>query len=363
MPPPHPSKESGTSRPSPQSRFGGQASSLDPICPSCRRVNRLEARFCSDCGTPLAAVPGWKKFLQSRTANVGAVAILILVIAAAAIRMRLESNRIAAAKARQDAANLERLAAESAAAAKAGSKAWASLPRPAPRPETPVNGAQVAAINWVSIPGGSFMMGSDPGDADQMPRHRVSVKGFQIAKTLVTNRQYKACVAAGACTMGESYGPSFEGDDQPVVGIDWSQARAFSHWVGGRLPTEAEWEYAARGAGQDNLYPWGDSEATCALAVISGCGNAPAPVCSKPAGRTRQGLCDMAGNAWEWVEDYYHDSYEGAPADGSAWVDDGSYRVNRGGSWLSDAASVRAVLRGGDAPDLRRDFLSFRPAR
>ena len=336
---------------------------LDPICPACHHANRLQARFCTECGATLLTVPVWKVFLESKAANVGAVVFLALVIAGAAIRVKLDANRIAAAKAKQSGADLSRLAAESAAAATAGMQALANLPAPKTKLLTPESGERQAGIEWVSIPGGSFIMGSDRGDADEKPRHRVFLKTFVIAKTLVTNRQYKMCVTAGACSMTESYGPSFEGDSQPIVGVDWNQAKAFSRWVGGRLPTEAEWEYAARGAGRDNLFPWGDAEATCSLAIITGCGNAPAPVCSKPAGRTPQGLCDMAGNAFEWVDDYYHDSYDGAPADGGAWVDEGTDRVNRGGSWLSDAGSVRAVLRGGDAPESRRDFLSFRPAR
>ena len=149
-----------------------------------------------------------------------------------------------------------------------------------------------AGIQWVRIPGGSFSMGS--GNGDEGPVHSVTIKSFNMAKTLVTNKQYQACVQAGACTSPEDEGASFKGDDQPVVGVDWNQAKTFSEWVGGRLPTEAEWEYAARSAGKDWKYPWGDATATCETAVISGCtSNATAPVCSKPAGNTKQGLCDI----------------------------------------------------------------------
>ncbi len=240
-------------------------------------------------------------------------------------------------------------------------------------------------IEWVSIPGGNFTMGS--GNGDEGPAHSVTVKSFQMAKTLVTFGQYKKCVAAGACAAahvsdGTCYiwnGSQvvqgtlpyyFQGDDQPVVCVDWGQAQAFSKWAGGRLPTEAEWEYAARSGGKEQKYPWGDAEATCDRAVISaggsaGCGrNATWPVCSKPAGNTQQGLCDMAGNAWEWVQDWYHDSYNGAPTDGSAWESPtGSYRVIRGGSWNGGADYARSAYRSFNDPGYRGIYLGFRPAR
>ncbi len=151
-----------------------------------------------------------------------------------------------------------------------------------------------------------------------------------------------------------------------MVGVYWNQARAFAEWAGGRLPSEAEWEYAARSAGKDWKYPWGDGD-PCTHAVISGCGQnnqATARVCSKPSGNTEQGLCDMAGNAWEWVEDWYHGSYRGAPSDGSAWVDPTSFsRVNRGGSWDNDASDARAAFRDVYGPGSGRYYLGVRVAR
>lgn len=219
-----------------------------------------------------------------------------------------------------------------------------------------------ADIQWVRIPEGTFSMGS--GNGSEGPAHSVTIKSFQISKTLVTNKQYKACVAAGACSPATYYGSQYEEDDQPIVGVDWNQANTFSQWVGGRLPSEAEWEYAARSAGKDQKYPWGNEEATCSLAVISGCSRATISVCSKPAGNTQQGLCDMAGNAWEWVQDWYHDSYNGAPIDGSAWERPaGSVRVNRGGTWNGHAGPARSAYRNYGNPDGRLYSLGFRPAR
>ena len=245
-----------------------------------------------------------------------------------------------------------------------------------------------AGIEWVRIPGDSFTMGygAEDGWLWSQPAHPVAVKSFYLAKTLVTNEQYKACVDAGACTAphtsdgtcfvqnGSDWKPgtlpaSFQGDDQPVVCVDWKQAKAFSSWVGGRLPSEAEWEYAARSAGKERKHPWGDADATCDFAVIDqggkGCGlNATWPVCSKTPGNTEQGLCDMTGNAAEWVEDWYHDSYRGAPADGSAWESPAaSQRVARGGDWGHQASQARVADRLHHSPGFRSDYCSFRPAR
>jgi formylglycine-generating enzyme required for sulfatase activity len=178
-------------------------------------------------------------------------------------------------------------------------------------------------IDWVTIPGGSFMMGAD--DLPDAKPHRVAVPPFQMARTPVTNAQYQACVDARGCTPPRWGWPvAADQGSLPVVFVGWADAAQFSEWAGARLHSEAEWEYAARGAGQDRRFPWGDEQASCARAVISeggdGCGKDSAwPVCSKPQGNTRQGLCDMAGNVWQWTQDWYHGSYDGAPADGSAW--------------------------------------------
>jgi formylglycine-generating enzyme required for sulfatase activity len=243
-----------------------------------------------------------------------------------------------------------------------------------------------AGLEWVSIPGGSYMMGSEDFPWS-MPVHRVQLKSFQMARGPVTFKQYRACVAAGACIAphvsdgtclvydGAAWKPgilpaSFQGDDQPVVCVDWEQARAFSQWVGGRLPSEAETEYAARSAGKDYRYPWGNEPATCARAVMDdgggkGCGrNRTWPVCSKPKGNTEQGLCDMAGNVWEWMAGWFHDNYVGAPEDGRAWESPASAeRVARGGSWRGQELGQRAVIRAHAAPGLRTDYFGFCPAR
>lgn len=208
-------------------------------------------------------------------------------------------------------------------------------------------------------------MGSDGGSFDEKPPHRVEVSTFQIARTEVTRKQYKACVDAGVCKVPRClWPPPTYPEDQPVVCVDWEHVQLFMDWAGGRLPSEAEWEYAARSRGKSRQYPWGNQAATCQNAVISGCGDEPSPVCSRPAGNTEQGLCDMAGNVEEWVQDWYHGSYEGAPGDASPWQAPKSLeRVGRGGSWNSDAASARVSARDPMEPAYWLSFLGFRPVR
>ena len=219
------------------------------------------------------------------------------------------------------------------------------------------------------------MMGSDSGESDELPVHQVTVPAFEMTMTEVTVAQYQACVDTGACTEPDDFtvdsycnwGQAGR-EDHPVNCVDWFQAVAFCSWVGGRLPSEAEWEYAARGGGQDITYPWGNDSPSCTYAVLYeggyGCGmDRTWAVCSKPAGNTAQGLCDMAGNVFEWVQDWYHSNYNGAPWDGSAWESPShSYRVLRGGSFNANYAR-RAADRDNSAPALRYGSLGLRCAR
>ncbi len=214
------------------------------------------------------------------------------------------------------------------------------------------------------------MMGSDSGYSNELPVHQVSVPAFEMTKTEITVGQYQACVDAGVCSepdtgMSCNWGVAGRGD-YPVNCVNWQQAVDFCEFAGGRLPSEAEWEYAARGGGQDITYPWGDESPSCTYAVMvdgePGCGEDRTwAVCSKTAGNTAQGLCDMAGNVLEWVQDWYHSDYNGAPADGSAWEDpSGSARVSRGGSFDYGVAYLRASYRSYDVPSDRNVDFGFR---
>lgn len=245
---------------------------------------------------------------------------------------------------------------------------------------TPAHAAD--GIDWVRIKGGTFVMGTDekPGkntEEDDGPAHRVTVKTFDISRTLVTNAQYKACVDADACLpahyldgrcrfkeIAPNFPKGFTGADQPVICLDWDQAHEFAKWACARLPTEAEWEYAARSRGKDRAYPWGNQAATCDRAVVTDemfkpcCGrSATWPVCSKPKGNTEQGLCDMAGNVGQWIEDDWSTHYYNAPRDGSAaksTISGGPIHMSRGGACYLPGTFARSTHRstvGGEAYD------------
>jgi formylglycine-generating enzyme required for sulfatase activity len=236
-------------------------------------------------------------------------------------------------------------------------------------------GADVAS-EWVDIPGGAFQMGSDRGEDRERPVHEVRLSPYQIAKYPVTNAQYAAFVEATGAAAPRHWenGRIPEGkENHPVVHVSWDDANAFCGWLNDRigqdrgtigLPTEAQWEYAARGSA-GRAYPWG-AEAPDKERCNFGrqVGDTP-PVGAYPKGVTPEGVHDLAGNVWEWTRDTWHDSYEGAPADGTAWESDqpGAFRVIRGGSWIGYARDCRCACRGRYGPENRNDNLGFRCAR
>ncbi|MFA6028313.1 MAG: SUMF1/EgtB/PvdO family nonheme iron enzyme [Elusimicrobiota bacterium] len=229
-------------------------------------------------------------------------------------------------------------------------------------------------VEWVAIPGGKFLMGNDAMNLDAHPRHEVAVKAFAMSKTAVTVEQYAECVLDGRCTEPGTWGDCNWGKADrarhPINCVDWLQAAEYAKYMDARLPSESEWEYAAKSGGKDRLYPWGNEPATCARAVLNGgkgegCGTgATMPVCSKPEGNTEQGLCDMAGNVRQWVQDNHRNSYADAPADGSAYDDNGFYRVTRGGSFSSiSGETLKADVRSYVGDGFRASGFGFRLAR
>lgn len=223
-----------------------------------------------------------------------------------------------------------------------------------------------AELEWVPIPRGTFSMGATEGEGayDEQPVRQVTVDRFAMARTETTVGQYTRCVAAGACSGPQgSVGPA----DHPVTEVDWSQATAFCRWAGGRLPTEAEWEYAARGT-DGREFPWGDASpgpglANCEASLCNDRFQETAPVGSFPAGRSPFGLDDMTGNVWEWVSDWYG-VYDRAATNNPTGPDFGESRVYRGGCFYGDDVRyLRAALRYRLAPSVAYHALGFRCAR
>jgi formylglycine-generating enzyme required for sulfatase activity len=224
----------------------------------------------------------------------------------------------------------------------------------------------------VYVPAGTFWMGStrevDPirWDQDERPAHTVHLDAFWIDRTEATNARYARCVAAGACRQSPyANDPPFGGDDHPVVGVSWYDAAAYCAWAGARLPTEAEWEYAARGPG-GNTYPWGEAPLTCERAQYSGCSEYPGgtvPVGSSPAGASWCGALDMLGNASEWVADWYG-PYPASPRTDPTGPEIRDAHVLRGGSWYNNPYWVYATNREGASPTAPRiPTIGFRCAR
>ncbi|HOC41962.1 MAG TPA: SUMF1/EgtB/PvdO family nonheme iron enzyme [Thermoanaerobaculales bacterium] len=223
--------------------------------------------------------------------------------------------------------------------------------------KAPLDGAEL-----VYVPDATLVIGCVWGDNDCRPGEEgpeVRVPGFWVDRTEVTNRQYRRCVDAGACEPPAEPG-AFEDParaDEPVVGVSWQQAAAFSDWAARRLPSEAEWQRAARDDAVDGRFPWGRNRAQAAANIH---GTSPAdpfpgiaPVASFPA--TGWGVFDAGGNVWEWCSDRYHRDLAGMPRDGRPWLAGGWGRSLRGGSWRRTVDFARVASRSwqeeGDAAD------------
>ena len=152
--------------------------------------------------------------------------------------------------------------------------------------------------------------------------------------------------------------------DLPVTCVPWHAAVTYCAWTGGRLPTEAEWERAARGSYDRRRYPWVDAPPRCDLARSSGCGDGPAPVGTHPAGQSPDGVYDLAGNVAEWVADWYHPrAHRQNPSENPAGPDRGRVRVVRGGSFYDPPSDLRASYRYGLTPAFGYGVVGFRCAR
>jgi len=240
--------------------------------------------------------------------------------------------------------------------------------------------------SMVFIPAGEFIMGDDEGDDDEKPERTVFLDAFCIDKYEATNVQYKECVEAGACPPPArmsspsrlSYYDNPEFDNYPVIYVTWDDAQVYCKWRGRRLPTEAEWEKAARGT-DERLWPWGDSEPDASrvnlcdvnciydwkeLHLDDGYSDT-APVGSFEAGKSPYGVYNMGGNVREWTADWYApDYYVNAPdRNPPGGVDSGMGRVLRGGSWRSNIPVARSTYRLMYDAQTKDEYIGFRCAK
>ena len=228
-------------------------------------------------------------------------------------------------------------------------------------------------------PTGSFIMGGQNGsgvsDPDEFPQHEVSLDHFWIDQTEISNAQYKLCVDAGFCQQTRfDNDPTYSSEDYPVVGVSWYDAAAYCEWAGGRLPTEAEWEYAARGP-NGFIFPWGNVfDGSKLNSCDTSCPESwknddlndgyarTAPVVSFQDGSSWLGTLNMLGNVWEWVLDWYDRDYYGrSPSTNPTGPEDGEFKVLRGWGWFNARDLLNASFRGNDDdPAPRNDSVGFR---
>lgn len=245
-----------------------------------------------------------------------------------------------------------------------------------PIPATPT--PEMLVEKEVFVPAGPFLMGSKQGDvgagANEWPQRTVTLDAFWIDRTEVTNAMYARCVADGACQQpgnpGSPSGRLYYNNPQsqyanfPVIYINWHDASAYCAWAGRRLPTEAEWENAARGT-DGRTWPWGNQQPTCDLLNFNyNCVGDTTEVGSHPGGASPYGALDMAGNVWEWVQDWYDENYyQSGPSENPTGSASGQYRVLRGGSWEDLWMRVRAANRQPYVPTDGIFNVGFRCAR
>jgi formylglycine-generating enzyme required for sulfatase activity len=238
-----------------------------------------------------------------------------------------------------------------------GGKGATATPEPTATTPVETRTRSTDGMVMVYVPGGTFQMGSMDGDSDEQPVHAVTLDAFWIDRTEVTNAQYRQCVEAGDCDEPGCWDMSdLNAPDQPVVCVNWYDAKAYCEWAGARLPTEAEWEYAARGP-QGFVYPWGDRfdgerlnfcDANCTYSHkdtdYDDGHEKTAPVGSFETGASWCGAQDMAGNVREWTSSLYQD-YPYQAGDGREDPASSGARVQRGGSWGGAAYIARSAAR------------------
>jgi formylglycine-generating enzyme required for sulfatase activity len=235
----------------------------------------------------------------------------------------------------------------------------------APKPVKPSKGPREVP-GMVFVPAGEFIMGGEFGEPDELPRHLVRVDAFYMDEYEVTNEAYQRCIDARACALQSTRDrPELMGPRQPVVGINWHDAVRYCAWAKKRLPTEAEWEWAARG-NDERRYPWGDAwnPKWANMHHADDGFKYTAPVGAIPENVSPFGIFDMAGNAWEWIQDWWDpDYYSQSPRDNPKGAETGKRRVMRGGSWMYDVPFyLVSSNRSPGWPHRRKEYVGVRCA-
>ena len=279
----------------------------------------------------------------------------------------------------------EELAADETGAS--ATQATGAPGRPTATPQFSVGSTRLRGrdgMRMLYVPAGSFLMGSEAGEpgakGDEYPQHEVHLDAFWMDETEVTNQKFARFLNvegnqgfggttwldldAGGCLIEQVRGEfraraNYEA--YPVVEVNWNGARAYCEWVGGRLPTEAEWEYAARGR-NSSLYPWGDEKPQCGFVQYGQCSSGLTTVGSFPAGTSWVGALDLGGNAWEWVADYYGAGYyRSSAAENPGGPREGQQRVLRGGGGLTYVTTMlRTAARRAADPYTTEGDVGFR---
>jgi serine/threonine-protein kinase len=375
-------------------------------CPRCGQYNPAKYKFCSDCGQALSGeVLSEKKKPGFRFLTISLIILIILCLLAAGLGVlfvpadQLTSGLLNVVNlVYPSQTSTSTLTATATAipptltATKTPEPTSTTTNTPTAAPLPPTDAA--AKATWVSpvdgmslvyIPEDQYFIGSLDADAlawiNEKPQHAVKLSGYWMDKTEVTNAMYAKCVQAGACAVKkkimsftrDTYYGNPEFDNYPVIFVSWNDAQTYCTWAGRKLPSEAQWEAAARGP-DGKKYPWGNSPPTCQLLnfasrIVMGGGKSSlcvgdtSAVGKYPQGASPFGLLDMAGNVWEWVADWNSPNYLIKPNQDPTGPTDGEDRVIRGGFFFTDAKYVRSAMRSWHQPEFTSNDVGFRCAR